>query len=229
MLRAWWLILGVLAGCGSDDSSGPAPDLAAVVGDLAVTAPDVADLAAPPPIDLAGVDAAVDLDNWCLGTLVGSSDGGAISDCVRRYFLPFAACYIPSGACSVNHHNRSSDYCWADGATSTLGNYFDSETEKTYAMNGHMCLWADSPNTVGEQWPQTLGGPVTFCVSSSSHECRGSIGTGPEFATFDGTVFTCPDGTRVDVDFRNCPALSALLASRCPSPSAGVCTTVFPP
>jgi len=32
------------------------------------------------------------------------------------------------------------------------------------------------------------------------------------------------DGTRVDVDFRRCAALVALLAARCPKPDSGACT-----
>jgi hypothetical protein len=88
-----------------------------------------------------------------------------------------------------------------------------------------MCLYAFAVG-YGLAWPTNVtpdAGSATFCVSTPSSECTSSVGTGSQFATYDGTTFTCPDGTQVPLDFHRCPALLDLLASKCTNPQAGAC------
>jgi hypothetical protein len=181
------LLLAPMAGCGQ--RAVPGPDFSM-------------------PHDLGGdlsVTSTRDLAASCAGTRIAGT-------CVERFFAPFMACFSPAGKCSG--FGRGS-ICWASGAKYDL--HYPG-LSASWTMNGQSCLeWNELPDT-----PTYLD---QYCTSESS-PCRidHSVDDGGGYhywavggGTFASGIFTCPDGTKVDLgdDFGGCPALNALLHPGC--------------
>jgi hypothetical protein len=218
LILAIWAV--TLCGCGSDDG-GPSPmnDLSVPLEDLGTTDLSVPDLSAPdlqtgpPPTS-----------DFCKGTALAGipDDGGIASDCARQFFLRFAECFRPAGACSSGGVIGHSETCWEDGAFYQRVGLISQSYG--YGMNGRRCLvnFARYPATTGVD---------RYCLSSTDYECRpqADLGSTP-LATYDGQVFTCPDGTAVTIgpNLGNCPALNALFQFPCDHNKAGDYYVGFP-
>jgi hypothetical protein len=200
LLLSAWLAVCVV-GCGASEAPDMAapPDLsAAASSDLATPLPELTlDLGRTPgpTFDLAW--------NGCAGTPLAGT-------CVERFFAPSAACFAPAGHCSEYDHNSGDDLCWQNGASFHGPATSPPPTVTTYQMGKNRCL-----TLIGyyNQHPSSQ-----FC--GVDQPCRTEAIDGGEYrpidgATFDSAsgVFTCPDGTKVDVgpSLSICPQLAALL------------------
>jgi hypothetical protein len=198
-----------LAGCGSGETA--SPDLSFVppddlaIGRLRDGIPIDLNRSAPPPYDLA----------WsaCGGTPLAGT-------CAEKFFESFVACFAPAGSCRVANHNFGPDACWENGAsfhTSGGGTQY-----RFYAMGKTACL---SSKTI-------YGNPtaVQFCAGGDT-SCGAvddaGVPSGGALYQPETGIFTCPDGTQVDVgpNLGGCSVLNTLLspASLCPSTNFGSC------
>ncbi len=198
------LVVGVLlaaAGCGDD---GDRTDLGLV--DLSATADDLAqplDLAQPP-------DLAVSLKNYdlawsaCAGTKLAGT-------CAEQFFEPFVACFQPAGHCGGYLHNTGDEACWENGATYHGPAVSAPPQAHLYGMGGTPCLtWITYFADSGQKIEQlcSLNEPCT-----SEPTDAGSVpNSGVRYDRQTG-IFTCRDGTQVDIgpNFGDCPVLNSLL------------------
>jgi hypothetical protein len=179
--------------------------------DLSATAP--ADLAVGADLGVIPVDASCpcsDLAGFCAGTRLAGT-------CAYSFFQTFANCFQPAGHCILGGHNFGPAYDWQNGVefigTRIMFGPFGEVDSYRVTLNGPSCL---SRTTYDGQ------STVQFCAPGDS-SCAlwsgdGGI-TGSETYDSQTGIFTCGDGTQVDIGaaLGGCAELKALLdpASLC--------------
>lgn len=183
----------MLIAIGCDENPGPAFDLAAP-NDSAV------DLS----VDLS--HGKVNLEAACAGTPLAGT-------CVLRFFQPFADCFQPYGRCGEFGRGSS---CWESGASYELAY---PGVSSTWSMNGQQCLsWNEVVGTDHQQYCTSETSPcsIDHTVDDGGLFHYFSVG-GALYDSHTG-IFTCPDGTPVDLggsEFGGCKALNDLLFGGC--------------
>jgi hypothetical protein len=215
------LVVIALAGCDRalDLPAPSTPDLSAPsTPDL--SAPSTPDLSAPSTPDLAvrvvGDSGSSDLSRRAAPQ---SDLGGAIcvgtrleGTCVAQFFEPFVACFQPAGHCADYQHNSGDERCWEDGASFHLGRLANPDTRR-YLMDGNVCLTSFFYLAPSSTQQFCMGGDPT-CGPMQVANGAVPMGGGALYDSESG-IFTCPDGTQVDVgaDLGGCPLLNALLST----------------
>jgi hypothetical protein len=210
-VRRLLLVLG--AACSEDLSQ--RTDLS-VAADLSA-APDLSgqdDLSMP---DLAELDSSVpDLDrrpvlnvdlSWssCAGTALAGT-------CAATFFDAFAACFHPTGNCTANMMGKPLVLTWDDSTfVAELASFLPSDS---YASGGQQCLTT-------RHYQKDFGLPRTieqFCLGADSSCGVVDVGglptpNGGALYDLDTGIFTCTDGTQVDVGaaLGGCEVLNELL------------------
>ena len=220
----------VFAGCGSglgiplDGSAAAADDLAVADGsaltDLA--AMSSVDLMMARPYDLAW--------NACVGTAVAGT-------CAEQFFEPFVQCFVFAGACRTWFSNSSAGTCFENGAQVLMGTLTHASHPTSYWMGNTLCLRTYS-------YFDHVSPPVTlrqkqFCLpSDASCGLQYADGSADELwatprggALYDVStgIFTCPDGTQVDLgaNLGGCEVLNDLLSVAPFSNALGAACSAF--
>jgi hypothetical protein len=198
------IIVGVFTGCGADAT--PSADLAVIAEDLSTQAPT--DLA---PTDLAAPDCgppppAYDLA-WsaCAGTALAGT-------CVERFFEPFVSCFHPAGHCGSFGTNSMFTASWQNGAR-IHASFFGGNPPpwpSTYYFGNNVCLRAYGSSSVVQYCPPD----DSSCGPVQDGGMNEPTPTGGRYDQQTG-IFTCPDGTQVDVGPKlgDCAVLNELLAA----------------
>ena len=147
----------------------------------------------------------------------GSCAGTPLANtCVEKFFQPFASCFNPAGKCSGGgQQDPHTD--WSNGAhmvTQAFPNqgatqYFMGPLAGTHTT----CLtWYPAGNQSG----QSQLSVDLYCIGSDT-SCNHNGTVDANGAEYDSNthIFTCPDGTKVDVspNFGECPLLMELLGA----------------
>ncbi len=168
-------------------------------------APETADLSAVADLSEPSLDLA-----WssCAGTALAGT-------CVARFFDSFAACFRPAGHCAP-YYGISGGACWENGARYT-DDPFENFAE-FFQIGSQQCLGRTD-------YRSQPGGALVFeqyCVPGDAN-CGdaqtdgGVVPVGGGVYDHETGVFTCPDGTQVDVGpaLGGCAVLNELLDPFC--------------
>jgi hypothetical protein len=199
---------GLMSACGSDETAPRHYDLSA-----AISPDEAAGRFTPSRDDLSVGDMSLRIFDLAWTACVGTRLEGT---CVVQFFAPFIACFQPAGHCFSAGHNYGDIDCWQNGAGYITGLY-----------QGGVALYATSsfgPNTCLRHFIYDPLVPVTvptdqFCLTPDCGYTFGGDGGSDVSlhggATYDSRtgIFTCPDGTRVDVgpSLGGCAVLNELL------------------
>jgi hypothetical protein len=209
-MMKWLLLTGLLfAACDPDETPPHGISDLSAISDLGASAldgsADMADMSSTTPtnFDLAW--------STCAGTKLAGT-------CAGRFFDSFAACFTPAGHCGwiASAHSGLQSACWQNGASYFLPPIYSTTVSRTYTMGKDTCL------KVYDYDDSYRGIPTVeqFCAlndtSCGPQAADGGTDTpvgGALYNTRTG-IFTCPDGTKVDVgpDLGGCSALNRRLS-----------------